>query len=37
VPDLDLACARIAQEQLGAEVVSQKLSEDELCPPDAVF
>ena len=35
VPDTDLACARIAQEHLRAEVVSEKLSDDEAYPPDA--
>ena len=37
VADIDFACARIAQEQIGAEVVSEKLSDDEAYPPDAVF
>ena len=36
VPDADLACARIAQEQLGAEIVNENLL-SETYPGDAVF
>jgi hypothetical protein len=36
VPDVDLACARIAKAQLGAEVVRENLP-DEIYPADAVF